>query len=136
MADVIGILGFALHAAHKVYDVVKTIKDAPDEIETLKTQTKRVEYFAAFIDQLQTEDQVLSEATTTQFRTLATQAEKLTKSANSLLKKVTTNTTNDTDEVRKLNIKWPLYASRAKKIADEFKQLNLELGAVLTVHNM
>lgn len=135
MADVIGILSFALHAAHKVYDVVKTIKDAPDEIEALKTQTKRVEYFADFIDGLQAGDQVLSEATSTQFRTLATQAEKLTKSTDALLKKVTTKTANGTGEVKKLNVKWPLYSSSAKKLADDFKQLNLELGSVLAVHN-
>lgn len=135
MADVIGILGFSLHAAHKIYDIVKSIKDAPDEIEALKTQTKRVEYFANFIDGLQVGDQVLSEATTTQFRTLATQAEKLTKSTDGLLKKAMSKTANGDAEVKRLNVKWPLYASHAKKLAEDFKQLNMELGTILTVHS-
>ena len=43
MADVIGILGFALHAAHKVYDIVQTIKDAPEAVRTLGKEASRVE---------------------------------------------------------------------------------------------
>ena len=42
MADVIGILSFALHAAHKVYDVVQTIKDAPDAVRALGKEASRV----------------------------------------------------------------------------------------------
>lgn len=135
MADAIGILGFALHCAHKVYDVVKTIKDAPDEIEALKTQTERVAYFADFIDGLKTGDYALSEATTTQFRTLATQADKLTKSADNLLQKVAMKTADGAYEVKKWVWKWPRYASRATKLAEDFKLLNLELGTVLAVQN-
>ena len=42
MADVIGILSFALHAAHKVYDIVQTLKDAPDAARALGKEASRV----------------------------------------------------------------------------------------------
>ena len=45
MADVIGILGFALHAAHKVYTIIESIKDAPGEIQALRDDALQVHGF-------------------------------------------------------------------------------------------
>lgn len=45
MADALGILGFALHAAHKIYDIAQTLKDAPEEIRALQTEAALVRAF-------------------------------------------------------------------------------------------
>lgn len=136
MADAIGILGFALHAAHKVYDVVKTIKDAPDEIEALQTEAERVRGFlSGLIDGLRTDDteQGLEERASAQFRSLVKEAIKLTESANSLLDKATTMKEDGSYKVTR--IMWPLYSGSAKKLADDFKHFNLSLCAVLAMRN-
>ena len=44
MADIIGVLSCALHAAHKIYDLSQTIKDAPDVVRTLEKEAGRVEH--------------------------------------------------------------------------------------------
>ena len=45
MADVIGILGFALHAAHKVYNVIQSIQDAPSDVRALRDNAFQVHGF-------------------------------------------------------------------------------------------
>lgn len=136
MADAIGILGFALHAAHKIYDVVQTIKDGPDEIEALQTEAERVRGFLSdLIDGMRMDDteQALQERASAQFRALVKEARKLTESANSLLDKSTARKEDGSYRVTKMM--WPLYAGSAKKLAEEFKHFNLSLCAVLAMRN-
>lgn len=42
MADPIGIIASTLHAAHRVYQLIEKIKEAPEEIRGLQTQAARV----------------------------------------------------------------------------------------------
>lgn len=46
MADaasaIIGIVAFGLHAAHKVYEVIDSIKDAPTDVLALKHDAKEI----------------------------------------------------------------------------------------------
>ena len=45
MTDVVGILGFTLHAAHKVYTIIESIKDSPNEIQALRDDAFQVHGF-------------------------------------------------------------------------------------------
>lgn len=129
MADAIGILGFALHAAHKVYDLAMTIKDAPDDIEALRTETESVRGFLPqLIDILQVDEKTLSETAGLQFSALIEEARKLTEKANTLVDKAAVKKEDGSYEVTKA--KWLLYARRARKLADDFRRFNQSLCAV------
>lgn len=137
MADAIGILGFALHAAHKIYNVATTIKDAPDDVAALQNEAEHVrDSLSELIDILQTEtDGPAGPARTeARFRALIAEARTLTESVNTLLDKATIRKADGSYEVTR--VRWPLYIRRAKKLADDFKNFKQLLSAILSIHTV
>ena len=133
-SDVIGILGFALHAAHKVYKIVQTIKGAPDEMKALQMEANRVrELLSELIDAVNASSKDQSSArTSSHFRALVDEARRLTEAANKFVDKATTTKADGSYEVKK--IKWVRYSSEGKALAAEFKGFYLSLCAVFSVN--
>lgn len=132
-ADVIGILGFALHAAHKVYDFVETIKDAPGEIRALQ---KQASFVCSFIPELQktlNQPQQLSLAKSTQLQMLEEEGRALEESVEKFLDKVTKKKQDGSREMNKFSrIKYWFRASGGQELRDQFKDFLLHLTAVNT----
>lgn len=136
MADVVGILGFALHAAHKIYNVIESIKDAPSDIRTLRDEALQVHGFLDKLLDSKKEGELSSalcpgDLRDGQINTLVKNAETITKTVDNFIKKTTTEKDGGTYEVKKL--KWPFYAGEAKKLSEQFKAFYSSLTAVYTV---
>lgn len=136
MADVVGILGFALHAAHKIYNVIESIKDAPSDIQTLRDDALQVHGFLHKLLDSNKEGELSSALCTGDLRdgqidSLVKKAEIITKTVDKFIKKTTTERESGTYEVKKL--KWPLYAGEAKKLSEQFKAFYSSLTAVYTI---
>ena len=138
MADVIGILGFALHAAHKVYTIIESIKDAPGEIQALRDDALQVH---GFLEKLLGSQDGSSEGQSgpsgmgnvqdSQIDALVRKARALTDTVDTFFNKTTTKKDDGTYVVKKL--RWPLYTGEAKKLSEQFKSFHLSLTAVYTV---
>ena len=136
MADVIGILGFALHAAHKVYTILESIKDAPSEIQALRDEAFQVH---SFLETIQNSQDVggrrvplhVNDVQDSQIEALVKRAQHIEATFDKFISKVTTRKDNGTYEVKKL--KWPLYAGEAKNLSEQFKAFYVSLTAVYTV---
>ena len=135
MADPVGILSFALHAAHKTYNAVQTVKDAPDDVRMLRREADHVRGFLQdVISVLQTDQRAQQGRAQTQFRALIEEARELTETTNTFLDKTTTRQQDGSYRVRKA--KWLVYGSSVLKLADSFAHFNQTLCAVLCTHNM
>ena len=133
MADIIGILSSAFHAVHKVYDVVKTIKEAPGAVRALRKEASRVKNLLAVILPtpnceppliLQSDENPLVKA-------LAEDARELDIAVEAFIDKVTKLNTQGTREVKR--IRWPLYARTAKEISEQLRAFHVTLSAVCAV---
>ena len=138
MADVIGILGFALHAAHKVYTMVESIKDAPGEIQALRDDALQVHGFLEKLLGSQNEDAEgkgeplrMGNVQDPQIDALVRKARALTDTVDTFFNKTTTKKDDGTYVVKKL--RWPLYTGEARKLSEQFKSFHLSLTAVYTV---
>ena len=136
MADVIGILGFALHAARKVYTVIESIKDAPGEIQALRDDAFQVHGFLKKV--LEQRDEGGPGAPLRargvedpQVDALLRRAQTITSIVNAFIKKTTTEKDDGTYAVKKLV--WPVYAGDAKKLSEQFKAFYASLTAVYAV---
>ena len=131
MADVIGILGFALHAAHKLYDVVETIRDAPKEIKALQTQASLVRAFVPDIQQTFEEDtHTHPPSNDLQLRILLEQATQLHDEVDAFLGKVTMAKTDGSHEVKK--IVYIFRASGGRELQKQFERFIALLTAINT----
>lgn len=132
MADAIGILSFALSATKQIYDIVKTIKDAPDDTKTLQAESEHIQLFlSTLIDVLQTSTPTKPDRASAQFSALVEEARKLTESAKALVDKATVKKADGSSKVVK--IKWLRYASSAKKLVEDFKRFNLLFCAFMSM---
>lgn len=131
MADVLGILGFALHAAHKIYDIVETIKDAPEEIRGLQTQASLVRAFLPdLISALEHDRHHSSYSHGIQLEILVKQATDLKASVDRFVGKVTKERTDGSHEIRKLA--YLFRASGGQELREQFKEFLTLLNAVNT----
>ena len=133
MADVIGILSFALHAAHKVYDVIQTIKDAPDAVRTLGKEASRVNGLltAMLAESNAQSSSLLRHVDHPLVTTLVEDAKELGSTAETLLAKVTRQREDGTHEVKRY--RWPFHAGEVEKLSGQFQACYVSLTAVYAV---
>ena len=135
MADVIGILSFALHAAHKVYDVVQTLKDAPDAARALGKEASRVESLLMAMlpepESISGRFPMLRSVDTPLVNSLVTDAKELETAVKALLAKVTRQKEDGTHEIRKAC--WIFYAGEVEKLSGQFQAFYVSLTAVYAV---
>ena len=133
MADVIGILSFALHAAHKVYDVVQTIKDAPEAVRTLGKEASRVKgLLTVMLPEPSGEPSPLLRSVDNPLvKTLVEDAKELGSAADTLMAKVTRQREDGTHQVRRYL--WPFHAGEAEKLSGQFQAFYVSLTAVYAV---
>ena len=135
MADIIGILSFALHAAHKVYDVVQTLKDAPDAARALGKEASRVEsLLAAMLPESESNSQlspILRSVDNPLVKSLVEDAQELEAAVKVLLAKVTRQKEDGTYEIRKS--RWIFYAGEVEKLSAQFQAFYGSLTAVYAV---
>ena len=133
MADVIGILSFALHAAHKVYDVVQTIKDAPEAVRTLGKEASRVKgLLTVMLPEPSGEPSPLLRSVDNPLvKTLVEDAKELGSTAETLLAKVTRQREDGTHKVKRY--RWPFHAGEGEKLSGQFQAFYLSLTAVYAV---
>lgn len=131
MANALGILGFALHAAHRVYELIEQIRDAPDEARGLKTEASRVHALLNRLhddlrnDRLFIEEELLGP--------LLEEAEQLAGATKKFLKKVTKESSSTPGQVDVHKIKWLVFANHGKKLREQYKGFFLSIGAVYSV---
>ncbi|THH01387.1 hypothetical protein EW026_g1325 [Hermanssonia centrifuga] len=126
--DAFGTIMSALHAAHKLYQVVKMIKDAPEEIQALQDQVQLMDTILPRI-----RDILQREGDSTSIALLVTKAEELTTSVNKFLDKATAML----DDKRKVKrLKWLFKADEAKGLAEKLKAFYGLLSAVCAAYTI
>ena len=126
MTDVIGTLSFALHAAHKVYNMLESIKDATGDVQTLRENALHVRGLLKIM--LDSKDS--REAQNVQDIVLVQRAETVVAAVDEFIGK----TTREEDGERVIKkLKWPLYAGEARKLSAQFHALYLSLTATSAV---
>ena len=136
MADAIGILGFVLHVAHRIYDVVEKIRDAPQEIRELQREASRVGTLLSHLrDTLANGAEKNSRADDNEdaIHVLADEANELVQQAEQFLGKVTKSASHDSEHLGVHKVKWPFYAARGKQLAEKFRGFYLSLCALYSV---
>ena len=133
MVDVIGILTFALHAAHKIYDVVQIIKDAPDAVRTLGKDVSRVEGLLTLMlaGPNGQSSSLLHNIGNPLIETLVKDAKELGSATETLLAKVTRQREDGTHKVKKC--RWAFHAGEAEKLSGQFQTFYVSLTAVYSV---
>ena len=135
MADIIGILNFALHAAHKVYDVVQKIKDAPTIVQALGKEASRVMALLTVMlpgaGPTSEQSLFLRNVNNNLVGTLVEDAKELEAAVKSLLAKVTTQRDDGTIKVKKS--RWLFSAGEAEKLSARFQAFYGSLTAVYAV---
>ena len=135
MTDVIGILGFALHAAHKIYDVTKACKEAPDTVQALAKEASKVEGLLMMLQPSNGDIPLaLQDNGSPLANTLVKDAKALIVGVESFFGKATRLTSNSTREVKK--VRWPFYAGQAKELSEKFREFYDSLSAVYTVSTL
>lgn len=132
-ADALGILGFSLHAIHKAYDIFESIKDAPEDIQVLKSEAGRVKNFIPqLLDALQ--DGMINPVaarSNTQLQELLQDIQKLTDESDKFLCRVTKKRQDDAVAVKK--IKWIFNAAECTDLTTRYKNFYLSLCTVYTI---
>lgn len=135
MADPIGILTSALDVARKVYDIVQTIKDAPDTIKALEKETGRVRgLLAKMLSPSSDRPPIVSQNTDVedpQVKALLDDATELTATVEAFLAKATKRNEDGTHKVKK--VRWPFHAAEAGQLAERFRVFYMLLVAVCSV---
>ena len=136
MADVIGILGFALHAAHKVYNIIQSIQDAPSDVRALRDNAFQVHGFLEDLLDKQTKGEsghspLSRDDQSAAVAALVEQARDIVAAANKFIEKTTEPNEDGTYSVKKLQ--WLLKPGKAKALAEQFRSFYIQLTAVYTV---
>ncbi|PSR75442.1 hypothetical protein PHLCEN_2v9117 [Hermanssonia centrifuga] len=126
MADPLGIITSTLHAAHKVYEIVKTIKDAPEEIQALQDQAHLLDSILPGIS-----DFLQRAGESTSMSLLAAKAGELNASVERFLNKATKMSPRGERKVKKL--KWWFNADEAKSLTGK---LSVFYGALSASHSI
>ena len=131
MTDAIGILGFTLHAIHKVHDLVQVMKGAPDEIKSLEKEASRVEVMLPQLrdmDAMQNRGRGLARHNQS-LDLLYEDAKELKDETDVFVNKVTKKGVNTLET----KIMWVRYAGDGKKLADKFRSFYISLCAGYSV---
>ena len=136
MADVIGILGFALHAAHKVYNIIQSIHDAPSDVRALRDNAFQVHGFLEDLLDKQAKGEsghspLSRDDQSARVAALVEQALDIAATVDRFIEKTTEQKDNGTCRVKKLQ--WLLKPGKAKELAEHFKSFYVRLTAVYTV---
>lgn len=136
MADVLGILGFVLHAAHKVYTVIESIKDAPTDIQALHDDAFQVHGLLKKLLGSQDEGGEscpprAGDVDDPQIDALVKKAQAITAKVEVFISKTMAQKADGKRVIKKL--KWPLYAGEAKALSEQFKAFYLSLTAAYTI---
>ena len=134
MADPIGILTSALDVATKIYDIVKTIKDAPETIKRLERESSKVKGLlsklfpsgsrpSAVLEKADMEDPEMV--------ALIEDARALTAAVETFMEKSTKQKDDGSRKVKTLL--WPFRSGDADDLSDRFKAFYSSLAAVLAV---
>ncbi len=126
--DAFGTVMSALHPPHKLYQVVKMIKDAPEEIQALQDQVQLMDIILPRI-----RDILQREGDSTSIVLLVTKAEELTSSVNKFLDKATAML-EDKRKVKRL--KWLFKADEAKGLAEKLKAFYGSLSAACAAYSI
>ncbi len=126
--DAFGTVMSALHGAHKLYEVVKKVRDGPEEIQALQDQARLL---ANILPKIR--DVFLREGDSTSSALLVTKAEELTSSVNKFLDKATAMF-QDKRKVKRL--KWLFNVDEAKALAEKLKAFYGALSAVCAAHSI
>ena len=130
MADVIGILSVALSTAQRLYDIVQTVKDAPNTVCTLGAEACKVKGLLQTMLSLPNgaSSIVLQNTEQPLVKMLVQDAELLTFAVESFLEKATRLREDGTREVKAL--RWLLNSAKAEELSNRFKTLYSSLSAV------
>ena len=138
MAEVVGILGIAFHAATKVIHIIKSIKDAPSEIQALREDAVQVH---GFLDKLLcSQDEGPGEENGSlhtgnvqdpQIAALVKKAQVLTTTVDTFISRTAVQKDDKSFAVKKL--KWLRYTGEAKKLSKQFRSFHLSLTAAYSV---
>lgn len=129
MADPIGIITSALHASRRIYETLKTISDAPEEIQTLQLQASMVGSFLPNVLEMVEHDQTHDALSgPEQLQILLTQAQGFQDAAQTFLTKVAKGSSSDL----RSRIKYTIRASSGRELQQRYQGLLITLIAVTT----
>ncbi|KAF7796334.1 hypothetical protein EIP86_007511 [Pleurotus ostreatoroseus] len=121
----------------KIYDIIQSIKNAPELIRELEAQVSlTTDIFEALKGELEERgDEGVSDWSTTPYSKVLEQAGELMDETETFLEKATTEREDTTKRVRKM--KWVLYAEAdAKALTEKFHKFNASLSAVQSVDHL
>ncbi len=127
MADPVGIVTSALHAIHKVYDALKKIKGAPEEIKYLQEEAIVLE---GIMPQIM--DILAKEPDSGHITLLVSRAKELTASVDKFVN-AATKSIEGKRKVKKL--RWYFKGDEAKELAEKFRNFHGSLSAICGVHS-
>lgn len=130
-ADAIGILGFALHMSHRVYQLIEKVKDAPEEFRGLQAEAARVRALLTHLQNDLGNDRLLAEEDL--LRPLLKDARELESATTGFIKKVAKESSSTPEQLDVHKVKWVLHASTGKKLGEQFRQFYLSLSPVSMV---
>ena len=137
MLDAIGTLGSVLTTGTKIYDLLKQVHDAPNDIKALQTEVFLMQRFLSqLLDSLTADaNQAGPVATRNEnaLKSLLEQARRLIEDANVFIDDTTTKKADDSVKLRK--IKWLWNTDRGEKLTDGFRNFKESLCAVLDSNN-
>lgn len=129
MADPVGIITSTLHASRRIYETLKTINDAPEEIQTLQLQASMVESFLPNVLEMMEHDQTHNALSSPeQLQILFTQAQQFQDAAQTFLTKVAKDSSSDL----RSRLKYTIRASSGRELQQRFQGLLITLIAITT----
>ena len=129
MADPLSILTTAIHVSHRIYDVLKTMSDAPEEIRTLQFQASMIDSFLPNVREMIEHDQRHSPLSDPQqLQILLSQTRGFQDAAESFLNTVAKKTSSDLYT----RLKYTIRAADGKELKERFQSLLITLIAVTT----
>ena len=133
MADIVGVLAFALHTTHRVFQVVQKMKGAPDTIRALERETLKVK--TLLTSMLSSHDGVsfpaLQNTSEHLLRALIEDAEALTSSVDAFFNRTTQVNVDGIREAKR--VRWLLRVNESRVLSERFKVLYSSLSAVHAV---
>ena len=134
-ADIIGILGFALHAAHKLYEYGQRWLAAPEELQALLVEVNRVQgLLQQMIHGSQCEGMDANPVLDVlRFHPdLIEQIRRLAEASNTFVDKMTKTFKDGSRHVQRT--RWTLKASDAKDLTTKFQALYSAVSAIYAVN--
>lgn len=131
MADAIGILGFAIDTAERLYKLFKRIKNAPEEIRGLQAEVVQARGLLRHLHGDLEQDRSAFDKDLLQ--PIVNKAKKLMDTTSTFLTKVSKEGSSTSGRVDIKTLQWILHAGDGKKLTEDFKELYISLAAVYPV---